>query len=99
VLVLVLCPHVPAQIKLDGERMMCHKDGDTVRFFTRKAIDYTPNYGEVMGPIINSQVSAKRLGTKVCCVALSGAGAKAGERSGGSGVPLLRTGRSSIIEH
>jgi ATP-dependent DNA ligase len=36
-------------IKLDGERMVVHKDGDDVRFFTRKANEYTKGYGPILG--------------------------------------------------
>ncbi|KAG5190647.1 ATP dependent DNA ligase domain-containing protein [Tribonema minus] len=48
------------EVKLDGERMLAHKDGDAVRFYTRRGTDYTDKYGPVMTPFILSQVTAHR---------------------------------------
>eukprot|EP01029_Cantina_marsupialis_P006553 TRINITY_DN1723_c0_g1_i2.p1 TRINITY_DN1723_c0_g1~~TRINITY_DN1723_c0_g1_i2.p1 ORF type:complete len:507 (+),score=96.66 TRINITY_DN1723_c0_g1_i2:111-1631(+) len=31
--------------KFDGERILIHKDGDDVKFFTRQSVDYTQHYG------------------------------------------------------
>ncbi len=30
--------------KLDGERIICHKNGDHVQLFTRNGNDYSANY-------------------------------------------------------
>eukprot|EP00752_Nemacystus_decipiens_P016381 g14643.t1 len=47
-------------IKLDGERMLCHREGTKVMWFTRKAKDYTEKYGAVLTPQILAGVSAHK---------------------------------------
>ncbi|CAM9127479.1 unnamed protein product [Scytosiphon promiscuus] len=47
-------------VKLDGERMLCHRDGDKVKWFTRNAKDYTDKYGSSLTPHILAGVSAQK---------------------------------------
>eukprot|EP00904_Undaria_pinnatifida_P001070 jgi/Undpi1/10964/HiC_scaffold_30.g13265.m1 len=47
-------------IKIDGERMLCHREGDKVMWFTRNAKDYTDKYGPVLTPLILAGVSAHK---------------------------------------
>ncbi len=44
--------------KFDGERMLVHKKGDQVKFFTRNGNDYTPKYGAALTRYVLSQVRA-----------------------------------------
>lgn len=50
------------ETKLDGERMLCHKEGRTVQYFTRNARDYTALYGPVMTDTILRNVSQRGRG-------------------------------------
>jgi len=44
-------------IKLDGERMLCHKLANgSVKWFTRRANEYSHLYGPVMNDVIQSHV-------------------------------------------
>ncbi|CAN0326465.1 unnamed protein product, partial [Hapterophycus canaliculatus] len=47
-------------VKLDGERMLCHRDGNKVKWFTRNAKDYTDKYGSSLTPHILAGVSAHK---------------------------------------
>ncbi len=53
-------------IKLDGERMLCHKDASApqaerqVRFFTRKANEFTWIYGPTVRDVILTNVSVEK---------------------------------------
>lgn len=38
------------EMKIDGERMLCHKDGGQVEWFSRSATDYTDKYGPMLTP-------------------------------------------------
>lgn len=53
------------ETKLDGERMLCHKDGRTVKYFTRNARDYTAMYGPVMTDTILRNVSQRGAGPRI----------------------------------
>ena len=45
--------------KFDGERMLVHKKGNTVKCFTRNGNDYTSKYGDIIGPLILKSVKAE----------------------------------------
>ncbi|CAM9475934.1 unnamed protein product [Pylaiella littoralis] len=47
-------------VKLDGERMLCHREGNKVKWFTRNARDYTDKYGSALTPHILAGVSAQK---------------------------------------
>ncbi|CAM9320873.1 unnamed protein product [Ectocarpus sp. 12 AP-2014] len=47
-------------VKLDGERMLCHREGNKVKWFTRNAKDYTDKYGAALTPHIVGGVSAHK---------------------------------------
>eukprot|EP00903_Cladosiphon_okamuranus_P009258 g8834.t1 len=47
-------------VKLDGERMLCHREGNKVKWFTRNAKDYTEKYGAALTPQILAGVSAHK---------------------------------------
>ncbi|KAJ0395569.1 hypothetical protein ATCC90586_002928 [Pythium insidiosum] len=42
--------------KLDGERITCHVQGDTVQFISRNGVNYTDMYGPFMAPYVKSQL-------------------------------------------
>ena len=47
-------------IKLDGERMLCHKLANgSVKWFTRRANEYSHLYGPVMNDLIKSHVNVE----------------------------------------
>eukprot|EP00940_MAST-03C_sp_MAST-3C-sp2_P000867 g867.t1 len=46
--------------KMDGERMLVHKNGDDVKFFTRNMNDYTTKYGPSLAEWIRRCVTLKR---------------------------------------
>jgi DNA ligase-4 len=46
--------------KLDGERLLCHKVGNSLKLHTRNGTDYTRAYGEgVLAPWILSQLDCQ----------------------------------------
>jgi DNA ligase-4 len=50
------------QDKFDGERILIHKKGEEVKFFTRNSIDYTLryNYGSKFTPTVMRCVKAEK---------------------------------------
>ncbi len=46
------------EIKIDGERMLCHKMGDRVMWFTRRGNCYNKHYGDALSPFILSCIDA-----------------------------------------
>eukprot|EP01084_Bolivina_argentea_P066851 121888_1 len=46
------------EIKIDGERMLCHKMGNEVVWFTRRGNCYNEYYGDVLNPLILSCIDA-----------------------------------------
>jgi len=46
--------------KLDGERIICHKNGDDVKMFTRNGNDYSANYLPNMRQYIKSNILAEQ---------------------------------------
>lgn len=48
------------EMKIDGERMLCHKDGNQVQWFTRSATDYTEKYGPILTPRILRHVKVDK---------------------------------------
>jgi DNA ligase-4 len=45
--------------KFDGERMLVHKKGNQVKFFTRNGNDYTSKYGDALKDLVLSHVRAE----------------------------------------
>ena len=45
--------------QIDGERLLCHKKGRELKWFTRQTTDYTEKYGPVMNDVILQNVSAE----------------------------------------
>ena len=48
------------EMKIDGERMLCHKDGDRIEWYTRSATNYTQKYGPILSPRVVSRVRADK---------------------------------------
>lgn len=48
------------EMKIDGERMLCHKDGGKVEFYSRSATPYTSRYGPLLSPWIIRNVHAEK---------------------------------------
>ena len=46
--------------KMDGERMLIHKNGSKIKYWTRNRIDYTEKYGPSFNAIILKNVKLKR---------------------------------------
>ncbi len=44
------------EIKIDGERMLCHKMGDRVMWLTRRGNCYNKHYGDALSPFILSSI-------------------------------------------
>lgn len=51
--------HVGVEQKMDGERMLIHKDGGSVRFYTRNRNDYTKKYGKAIASYVRRHVTMK----------------------------------------
>ena len=49
------------ETKFDGERVQVHKDGASIRLFSRNSIDTTRIYGEAMVPLLREHVRAERV--------------------------------------
>ncbi|CAM9390379.1 unnamed protein product [Phaeothamnion confervicola] len=49
-----------ADMKIDGERMLCHKDGYAVKWLTRRTTDYSEQYGPALTPWVLKNVKAER---------------------------------------
>jgi len=47
---------VVVEAKFDGERIMIHKNGDNIQYWTRNAKDYTAVYGPKFNPIVLQSV-------------------------------------------
>ncbi|GAM24471.1 hypothetical protein SAMD00019534_076460 [Acytostelium subglobosum LB1] len=48
------------ETKYDGERIQLHKDGDTIKLFSRNSNDCTYIYANLLGPIVREAVSVDR---------------------------------------
>lgn len=54
------------EIKLDGYRVLCHVEGEKVRFFTRKGLDWTDTFVSLIEPVRALGLRSAWLDGEVC---------------------------------
>lgn len=57
---MLISNNLAVEPKYDGERIAIHKQGDTIKYFTRNSKDYTELYGPKFDHIIKMHVKVSR---------------------------------------